>query len=174
MKRPLFAIVGLLFLFSCNYGKHDAAANNSDGNNYTAEASRNAEHNKEIYRAIETGNVSKLDSFVTEDIIDHEENNGKDIVGLDSLKYYLGTLHNYFDGLKMEVVSGGTSLDKTYYFSLIRMRGKAKENPWGVPVGMDVDNMIMDVFKIRNGKNSEHWSFTSQKDINEMMNERSK
>ena len=49
------------------------------------------------------------------------------------------------------------------------MRGKAKENPWGMPVGMEVDDMVTDVVKIKDGKATEHWSFTSQKDIHEMM-----
>jgi hypothetical protein len=170
MQKRLFALAGLFLLFSCNdAAKNDGTATKEDNNDYMAKARRNTEHNREIYRAIETGDVSKLDSFVAKDVIDHEGNNGKDIVGLDSLKHHLGNLHNYFDGMKMEILSEGTSLDGAYHFSLIRMKGKTKANPWGMPVGMDIDDMAMDVVKIKDGKASEHWSFTSQKDINEMM-----
>jgi hypothetical protein len=169
MKKGLFVLASLLLIFlSCNNNANEGGAS-EDSNDYMTEARRNTEYNKEIYRAIETGDVSKLDSFVAKDVIDHEGNNGKDIVGIDSLKYFLGNIHNYFEGLKMEVLSDGTSLDKAYHFSLVRMRGKAKENPWGMPVGKDVDDMSVDVVKIKDNKASEHWGFTSQKDINEMM-----
>ena len=78
-------------------------------------------------------------------------------------------MHTYFDGLQMEVLSEATSLDNNYHFSMIRMTGKAKANPWGMPVGMDMDDTGMDVVKIKDGKATEHWSFSSQKDVGEMM-----
>jgi hypothetical protein len=49
------------------------------------------------------------------------------------------------------------------------MRGKAKANPWGMPVGKDIDDTSVDVVKIKDGKATDHWSFTSQKDMMEMM-----
>lgn len=169
MKKGLLVIAaGTFLLLSCNQSKV-ASASTSD-NDHEAMAKRNTDYNKEIYRAIETGDVSKLDSFVTKDVIDHEgSNTGKDVVGLDSLKASLGAIHNYFDGLKMEIISEGTSTDNNYHFSLIRMTGKAKQNPWGMPVGVAVDHTSMDVVKIKDGKAAEHWGFTSQKDVNEMM-----
>ncbi|MFN2440736.1 MAG: hypothetical protein ABR503_16145 [Chitinophagaceae bacterium] len=50
------------------------------------------------------------------------------------------------------------------------MTGKSKANPWGMPVGIDVDDTGIDVVKIKDGKATEHWSFTSTKDMMEMMN----
>lgn len=95
---------------------------------------------------------------------------GKDVVGLDSLKSHLGRIHTYFDGLKFELLSEGTSADNNYHFAMMRMTGKSKANPWGMPVGIDVDDTGVDVVKIRDGKATEHWSFTSTKDMMEMMN----
>ncbi|MEJ7914500.1 MAG: nuclear transport factor 2 family protein [Chitinophagaceae bacterium] len=170
MKKGFFALAGLCLLFSCNDG-NDSSSTNSSGTNtdHMAAATRNSDQNREIYRAIQTGDVSKLDSFIAPDIIDHEGNMGKDIVGLDSLKHHLAKMHTYFDGLQMEVLSEATSLDNNYHFSMIRMKGKAKANPWGMPVGMDMDDTGMDVVKIKDGKATEHWSFSSQKDVGEMM-----
>jgi hypothetical protein len=168
MKKGLFAIAGMFLLFSCNEAATDSVKTGDD-NNYMAEANRNSEHNREIYKAIESGDVSKLDSFIAKDVIDHDANNGKDIVGIDSLKYFLGNIHNYFDGLKMEMISEATSLDKQYHFAMVRMTGTAKQNPWGMPVGMKIDDLSMDAVKIRDEKATEHWSFTSQKDMMEMM-----
>ncbi len=168
MKKGLLAIAaGMFLLISCNETKDSATATGDNDN--MAMAKRNTENDKEVYRAIETGDVSKLDSFLTKDVVDHEGNMGKDIVGLDSLKHFLGNIHNYFDGLKMEVISEGTSPDNNYHFVMVRMRGKAKANPWGMPVGKDIDDTSVDVVKIKDGKASEHWGFTSQKDLMEMM-----
>lgn len=166
MKKGLFALAGLFLLLSCN---DDHEETNDADHAFMTTAKSNTENNKVVYRAIETGDVSKLDSFMAKDIIDHEGNMGKDIVGLDSIKSYLGNIHKYFDGLKLESISEGTSLDGQYHFALVRMTGKAKENPWNIPVGTDMDDMSVDVVKIKDGKASEHWSFTSMKDMMEMM-----
>ena len=170
MKKALLAIACIFMLLSCN-----DAAKNQDGvgtpadNNTNEQAKYNSQNTREVYRAIETGDVSKLDSFISKDIVDHEGNNGKDVVGLDSLKYHLAKMHTYFDGLKMEMLSEGTSSDGNYHFALARMTGKSKENPFGMPAGIDVDNTFVDVVKIKDGKATDHWGFMSMKDMQEMM-----
>ncbi len=142
MKQLLFA-AGLLLLISCNDGTTDADTNENN-------AQRNTEHSSNIYKAIESGNVSKLDSFIAEDIIDHNAGiDGRDIVGRDSVKKMIGEIHTYFDGLKMEQISEGTSADGNYHFTMVRMTGKAKQNPWGMPVGQDIDDTSVDVAKIK-------------------------
>ncbi|HVF96039.1 MAG TPA: nuclear transport factor 2 family protein [Flavisolibacter sp.] len=166
MKKGLITLAGLFLLISCNETKDSSTTGNND---HAAMATQNAAHNKEIYRAIETGDVSKLDSFITKDVVDHNGNMGKDIVGIDSVKAFIGNIHNYFDGLKMESVSEATSEDGVYHFALVHMTGTAKQNPWGMPAGQKVDDMSVDVVKIKDGKASDHWSFTSMKDMMEMM-----
>lgn len=166
MKKGCLALAGMFLLFSCNQTKEGATAGTGD---HMAMAKRDVENNKEILRAIETGDVSKLDSVMTKDVVDHEGNMGKDVAGIDSMKHYLGSMHNYFDGLKMEVVSEGTSLDNNYHFSLVHMKGKAKANPWGIPAGKEIDDMSVDVVKLKDGKTSEHWGFSSMKAMMEMM-----
>ena len=173
MKKALLALACIFMLLSCNdAAKTESAdgAGTSADNASNEQAKRNSQNTREVYRAIETGDVSKLDSFISKDIVDHEgDAKGKDIVGLDSLKHYLGQIHTYFDGLKMEVLSEGTSADGDYHFAMARMRGKAKQNPWGMPVGLDVDDTFVDVVRIKDGKATEHWGFMSMKDMNEMM-----
>ena len=169
MKKGFFALAAMVVFFACNDGVADGTANRDDNNDHMEQASRNTEDNREIYRAIETGDVSKLDSFIAEDIVDHEGNMGKDIVGRDSVKQFISKIHTYFDGLKVESIADATSADGQYHFAMVRMTGKAKANPWGMPVGADVDDTSIDVVKIRDGKAVEHWGFTSQKDMMEMM-----
>lgn len=171
MKKACYVLGAVLLLYSCAEGVKDGAANSEDNtdNDHMTHVRKNTEHSLAIYKAIETGDVSKLDSFMTPDIIDHEGNMGKDVVGIDSLKAHLSKIHLYFDNLKTEVISQGTSLDNNYHFALYRMRAKAKENPWGIPTGTEIDDTGVDVVKVRDGKASEHWGFMSQKDVNEMM-----
>lgn len=157
---------GLFLMVSCN---DQTKGVRSDSTDSETAAKRNTENTKEVYRAIETGDVSKMDGLFSKDVVDHEGNMGKDIVGIDSVKAFLGNIHKYFDNLKLEMLSDATSTDGVYYFSLVRMTGKAKENPWGMPVGMDVDDTSVDVIKIKDGKATDHWSFTSMKDMMEMM-----
>ena len=133
-------------------------------------AKKNTEKMKAVYRTIETGDVSGLDSLIAEDVVDHNANpDGTDIKGRDNVKKMLAEIHTYFDNLKMEYMSDATTVDGEYQFALVRMKGKAKANPWGMPVGMDMDDTSVDVVKIRDGKATEHWGFMSMGDFQEIM-----
>ena len=167
MKKGLFAIVaGLFLLVSCNETKE---ANTGEGGNNETMNKKNAENHEMVLRAIETGDVSKLDSILAKDVVDHEGNMGKDIVGIDSVKAFLAGIHNYFDGLKWEVLQSATSPDGQYFYATVRMTGKAKANPWGMPVGKDIDDTSVDLVKLKDGLCTDHWGFWSQKDMMEMM-----
>ena len=171
MKKSLFAFVAGLLLLSCNQTKDSTATadDNIRKDDLAAITKRNGEMTRKVYEAIITGDVSKLGDYVTTDVIDHEGNMGRDIVGLDSLKHFMAQYHNHVEGMKIEVLSEATSPDGQYHFSMTRMTGKMRENPWGMPVGTQMDDSGIDVIKIRDGKAAEHWSFTSQKDMMEMM-----
>ena len=165
MKQFLFALAAIAVI-SCNDTK--VAGSNDDSHAETAK--KNSENMKSVYRAIETGDVSGLDSLLAEDIVDHNANmDGSDIKGRDSVKKMLANIHNYFDNLKMEYLSDATSTDGEYHFALVRMTGKAKDNPWGMPVGMDMDDKSVDVIKLKDGKATDHWGFMSMEDMHEMM-----
>ncbi|HEX6334574.1 MAG TPA: nuclear transport factor 2 family protein [Flavisolibacter sp.] len=167
MKRFLFACTVLVALISCN----DASvAGASEDNDHAKIAESNAEKTKAVYRAIETGDVSGMDSLFSSDVVDHNGGmNGEDVKGLDSVKALLARIHNYFDGLKIEMLHHATSADGQYHYSTSRMTGKAKENPWGMPVGMDMDDTSVDVIKMKDGKCTDHWGFMSMGDMHEMM-----
>src|SRR5687768_15089665 len=142
MKQLLFVFTAGVLLAACNQTKDSATAANEAGDKEDLRTitKRNGEMTRKVYDAITTGDVSKLDNYVTKDVIDHEANMGKDIVGLDSLKHFLAQYHNYVEGMKMEVLSEATSPDGLYHFSMIRMTGKMKENPWGMKPGMEMDD----------------------------------
>jgi hypothetical protein len=162
MKKILFAAASLLFiLVACN----EATTSDDD-----AGAAKNTERNNEIYRAIETGDVSKLDSFVAADIIDHEgDMNGNPVRGRDSVKAMLADIHNHFDNLKIETISESTSADGKYHFAMIRFMGTTKDNSMGAPAGTVINSVAMDVVRIENGLAVEHWGFRQPAEMMKMM-----
>ena len=153
-------------IISCN-----DTANVASTNDEKTVENKNHENMQAVYRAIETGDVSKLDSIIAEDVVDHNANpDGSDIKGRDSIKKMLGAIHTYFeDGFKMDLLSDATSDDGNYHYAMVRMKGKAKANPWGMPVGEDIDDTNVDVVKLRDGRATDHWGFMSMGDFNEMM-----
>ncbi len=166
MKKNFFAFAaGVALLASCNQTKVASASSDSP----EEMNKKNVEKVNATYRAIENGDVKMMDSLMSKDVVDHEGNMGKDIVGLDSLKHYLGTMHNYMDNMKFEILHSATSSDGEYFFNTVRMTGKAKANPWGMPVGKEMDDISVDVTKIKDGKATDHWGFMSMKSMMEMM-----
>lgn len=165
MKKCLAFAAGLFLLAGCNQSKDASTASGSAENMNK----KNVETTQMIYRAIETGDVSKMDSLMSKDVVDHEGNMGKDIVGLDSVKGYLGAMHNYMDNMKFEILHSATSPDGEYFYTTVRMTGKAKANPWGTPVGKEMDDTSVDVIKMKDGKATDHWGFMSMKSMMEMM-----
>jgi ketosteroid isomerase-like protein len=166
MKKLLIAVAAMVVMVSC-----ETKVSNESGTNSTAAAEKNAEGTKKVFHALETGDVTGLDSLFTEDVIDHDAGpQGQDIKGRDSVKAMLGKMHTFFEGLKIDMMSHATSADGQYHYVTSRMTGKATAaNPWGIPAGMDVDDTSVDVIKMKDGKCSEHWGFLSWKDVNEMM-----
>ena len=121
-----------------------------------------------IYKAIETGDMSKIDSIIPKDAIDHAGMNGKDVVGLDSIKAELAPMHTMFKNLKMEVLSSAT--DGAYSMERVRMTGTALvQMDAFTPPGTNVDMTSLEVVKWKDGKAVEHWTYMDSKDVAKMM-----
>lgn len=167
MKHVLLALSAAVVMASCN---NDATVAGTHEDNDHNMASKNEENMRTVYNAIETGDVSKLDSLMDPDIVDHNgKMDGSDIKGRDSVKAMLGSMHNYFDGLKMDLQSTATSADGNYQFTLVRTTGTAKQNIWGMTAGQKMDDTNVDVVKLKDGKATDHWGFMSMADFQEMM-----
>lgn len=167
MKRTFFLACISAMLLSCT----DSTTVDVNEKHGDSTAQRNADHMKAIYAAIESGDTSKLRDIIAEDAVDHNGNpDGSDRQGRDSIVHYLSTINQYIDNLNMDVVSEGTSSDGAYHFALVRMTGTLKANPWGMPEGYKMDDTSVDVVKLNaNGQITDHWGFTSQEDMMEMM-----
>lgn len=158
MRRLSFAVAALFALASCG----DAGKSNNGGTDDATEKTNT------VYRAIETGDTSKLRGIFTEDCVDHGgAMDGGDIKGIDSIIPNLAKVHNMFEGLKMEPIEQATKGD--YHFSLVKMTGTVKDAACGMPVGTKMNSTYVDVVKMKDGKASDHWSYMSMQEMTEMM-----
>lgn len=172
MKQLLIALTAMVFIAACNNDKDNkdakvAGTSDTKDNN----AAVNTQHMKDVYEAIQTGDMSKVSSYFADDCVDHNAgNNNGDIKGKDTIIKMISEIHNYFEpGFKVEYMGDATSADGTTQYAMSHMTGKTKANPWGMPVGQDFDHTSVDVVKIKDGKATDHWEFMSNKDMNEMM-----
>ena len=163
MKKLFTASVIIVFslLMSCKESV-------STGNNNSAQAEKNKANTMEIYKAMETGDVSGLDSIVDKDFVDHSGPNS-DVKGIDSLKNFFIQIHNYIPDLKMESIANAT--DGDYNFDLNRMTGTTNSPFMGMPANYKIDMTGVDVVKTKNGKAIEHWNYADPKDVMKMMDQ---
>jgi predicted ester cyclase len=131
-----------------------------------SQAERNNANTLEVYRAIETGDVSKLDKIIDKNIIDHAGPHG-DMVGLDSAKIMFKEMHDHISNLKLQPIANATGGD--YHFNLVRMTGTTNSEYMGMPANTPIDMTSVNVIKIKNGKAVEHWRYSDPHEMMQMM-----
>jgi predicted ester cyclase len=154
MKKLSLTIVSII-LCVC----FSSAQNNS-------QAERNSANTREVYRAIETGDLSKLDQIIDKNVIDHAGPHG-DMVGLDSTKMMFKEMHDHISNLKLEPIASATGGD--YHFNLVRMTGTTNSEYMGMPANTPIDMTSVNVIKIKNGKAVEHWRYSDPHEMMKMM-----
>lgn len=156
-KFITIASAGLMFLlFACK----NAGVGGTQGE-------KNIETVKAVNRAIESGDMSKLDQYITSDAIDHAGEHG-DVKGLDSIKANLGRMHDEYKDLKLEEVQSAANVD--YVFTLSRFQGTNTVPSMGAPAGTHFDMTSVEVVKFNSeGKATEHWGYVSMPDAMKMM-----
>jgi hypothetical protein len=164
MKKLLFmGAVVILFLASCT----DKDATTDNGNSAADKAKAN---NRAVLKAIESGDVSKLDSFITSDGVDHAGGGGMmEVKGLDSIKKDLGSMKQNFSEINFDVEQEAVNGD--HLFVLSRFTGTTSATP---PPGMQPNQKIdvtgVDVLKFNSeGKFTDHWTFNDPRDMMKMM-----
>lgn len=161
-KLSFIGLTASLFLFiSCTDTSKTETSSTTVSN-----AEKNSANSREIYKGIETGDMSKV-NFLADDIVDHEHPNGTG--GRDSVMSMLGDMHNHVKDLKFELISDATSADGQYHFALVRMTGTTIDDKMGMPANMSMDHLAVDVVKLSDGKATEHWGFNSRSDMMKMM-----
>lgn len=151
---------GMLLTSTAQIGKTDTLAKKT-------QAALNRERNLAVYKGIETGDLSVMDKFVAEDVIDH--GGMEDIKGRENVKKMLADIHNQYSNLKLTLISDATSEDGMYHFALVRITGTSKEAHMGMPANTPMDRTSVDVVRIQNGKVAEHWNFDDPRNMMKMM-----
>jgi hypothetical protein len=164
MKKISFLLAGLLFIvFSCN----DKEDDNGEGG-MSARAKKNLDAVHAVNDAIKTGDVSKLDSFLTEDAVDHAGNMERDIVGRDSIKKMLASIHTMANNMETTIIK--ELADDEYVFQWMRIKGVTATPDWGMPVGTAFENDAIQVTRhVADGRAAEHWEFMLPKQFMQMM-----
>ncbi|HET9823925.1 MAG TPA: ester cyclase [Chitinophagaceae bacterium] len=155
-KLITIASAGLTLVFiSCN----------SSGGGGT-QGEKNMETVKTVDRAIESGDMSKLDQYITADAVDHAGEHGE-VKGLDSIKANLGRMHDEYKDLKVEELQQASNGD--YVFTLSRFQGTNTVPSMGAPAGTHFDMTSVEVVKFNSdGKATEHWGYVSMADAMKM------
>jgi hypothetical protein len=162
MKKIItIACAGIMLLFiSCS-------SNTAGGGN--AQGEKNIETVKTVNRAIESGDLSKLDQYLTADGVDHGGGeHGEDVKGLDSIKANLGRMHQDYKDLKLEEMQQAANGD--YVFTLTKFHGTTTVPSMGAPAGTHLDMTSVEVVKFNaDGKATDHWGYVSMTDAMKMM-----
>ncbi len=161
MKTILFAaFAGLLFTYTSCDSKTESTT--SDNNNQ-AQEQRNMAASDVVMKAFQTGEVSGIDSVISDDFIDHTDRGDKK--GRDSLKAMVNFVHSNFKDMKFDKVRDVA--DGDYVYSWVNYSGTS-DGTMGMPKGPYKMGTI-ELSKFKDGKAVEHWSFVDMQDMMKMM-----
>lgn len=130
----------------------------------SAKAKANIAASDIVGNAFLTGDVSKIDSVVAKDFIDHTDQGDK--VGTDSLKASIVAMHKVGSDMKMETIK--QLADDEYVFSWQRYTGTS-DGSMGMPKGPYNMTAIEAVRFNKDGKAVEHWGFMEPREMMKMM-----
>jgi predicted SnoaL-like aldol condensation-catalyzing enzyme len=160
MKKIFFAafVAVTCFCTACNNDSDSTA-----GNKYTQEEQMNIAASDVIMKAFQTGDVSGIDSVVSDDFIDHTDRG--DMKGRDSLKAMVNWVHANMKDMKTEKVR--EVADGDFVYSWMRYTGTS-DGTMGMPNG-PYDMQAIEVARYRDGKAIEHWNFAEIQAMMKMM-----
>ena len=167
MKKLFFIGATCLICFFTSCKDSTTTSSTTDTNSSAEKAKAN---NREVYKAFETGDVSKLDSFISKDGIDHSggPDGTMEIKGIDNIKKEAMDMKQAFTNIHFDVIADAVNGD--YLFALVKFTATTTSNPApGMPANQKIDMTSVDVLKMKDGMFSEHWSFSDPKDMKKMM-----
>ena len=127
-------------------------------------AKRNLEVSHIINEAFRTGDISKLDSVVSPEYVDHTDRG--DMKGIDSLKAAVKWIQENMKDMKMELRREWA--DNEYVSSWMRFTGNNTTAMPGFPAG-PYDWNTIELSRYEEGKLIEHWGFMDIQSVMKMM-----
>ena len=161
MKKYLLAISSCLFLFcmSCN---NKAGDDKMGAGKMSDQAEKNIAASHVVSDAFQSGDISKIDSVVASDFVDHTERGD---MGRDSLKAMITAIHATHKDMKAEIIKD--LADDEYVFSWMRFTGTS-DGSMGMPAG-PYDMRSIEVVRFKDGKAVEHWGFMEPREMMKWM-----
>ena len=158
MKKFLLILSAgaVCFFTSCGGKKEEGSGGMS------AKAKANLAASKIVSDALMSGDISKIDSAVASDFVDHTD---KGDMGRDSLKAMITMMHKSGGDMKMETVK--EFADDEYVVSWMRYSGSNGES-MGMPKG-PYNMTTIELVKCKDGKAIEHWGFMEPREMMKMM-----
>jgi len=157
MKKILFILsaVACCFLSACT----DKAA---DGGGMSDAAKKNLEAFHAVDNAFQTGDISRIDSVVASDFVDHTP---KGDWNRDSLKTMITTMKKA-GTMKSEIKK--EFADDEYVMAWMRWTGTSDGSLPDMPAG-PYEMSGVEVVRFKDGKAVEHWAFMDAREIMKMM-----
>lgn len=157
MKKFLFILSGTVYCFlsACN-DKDMASGGMSDA------ATKNLDAFHAVSNAFDTGDISRIDSVVASDFVDHTPKG--DMKGTDSLKAMITMMKNS-GTMKSEIKK--ELADDEYVMAWMRWTGTSNGSMPDLPAG-SVDMNGIEVVRFREGKAVEHWAFMDPREMMQM------
>jgi steroid delta-isomerase-like uncharacterized protein len=106
-----------------------------------------------------SGNLDRIDEFVTDDVVDHEEGLPGQPEGKDGVIFFVNAMRGAFSDIKATIgpsVEGGDMAS-----AQVTITGKHTGEFMGVPAtDKSFEIEAMDIIRIEDGKCAEHWGVT--------------
>lgn len=158
MKKLLLVLFAatICFLTACN-----EKAATEGGMSEAARKNLDAFH--AVDNAFQTGDLSRIDSVVASDFVDHTPKG--DVVGTDSLKAMI-TMMKKAGTMKSETKK--EFADDEYVMAWLRWTGTSDGSIPDMPAGPYEMNGV-EVVRFKDGKAVEHWAFMDAREMMKMM-----
>ena len=122
----------------------------------------------EVLNALTTGKTDVLDKYIAKDFVEHDPSPVmSEKTGLARIKEDFAEYHRIFPDMKAKVHSIAVSGDML--FAHLTFTGTTSEEHMGMPAGHKMTMNSVDLVRFEGDKAVEHWGFTSNSDIMNMM-----
>jgi predicted ester cyclase len=122
----------------------------------------------EVLNALTTGKTNVLDKYIAADFIEHDPSPVmSEKTGLARIKEDFAEYHRIFPDMKAKVHSIAVSGD--ILFAHLTFTGTTSEEHMGMPAGHKMTMNSVDIVRFKGDKAVEHWGFTANSDIMNMM-----
>jgi predicted ester cyclase len=122
----------------------------------------------EVLNALTSGNSDVLDKYIAPDFIEHDPSpTMSNKTGLERIKEDFAVYHKIFPDMKAKVHSIAVSGDML--FAHLTFTGTTSEPYMGMPAGHKMTMNTVDIVRFKGDKAAEHWGFTANSDIMNLM-----